>query len=180
MGITNTQSSITNGENPPLTPLSKEVGKEVAESRIYEVGYLILPTVTEEALPREVTALKDVLERVKAAVISEEFPKFKALSYPMEKRLPDGSLQRFANAYFGWVKFEVQAEGIKKIEEEFKRNANVLRFLLIKTVRESTLSFGRPPRTERPVRKEVPKDAPASAPVSEAELDKSIEKLIAE
>jgi len=51
--------------------------------------------------------------------------------------------------------------------------------LLIKTVREQTMTQGRP-RVARPERKEAPKDAPASAPVSETELDKSIEKLIAE
>lgn len=152
--------------------------EEQKEARIYEVGFLVVPSVTEEELPREVTALKDALEKEKATIISEEFPKLRALAYPMQKRV-GGGYQKYQNAYFGWVKFEVSAESAKRIEQAFKQSEKVLRYILVKTVREQTLTMGRP-RMGRPERKEVPKDAPASAPVSEVELDKSIEKLIAE
>ena len=57
----------------------------------------------------------------------------------------------------------------------------ILRFVLIKTVRESTLSVPRAPRAdvwrERPL---APKTATASVVVSETELEKSLEKIIAE
>ncbi|MDO8648149.1 MAG: 30S ribosomal protein S6 [Candidatus Peregrinibacteria bacterium] len=149
---------------------------------IYEVGYLILPTVTEEELPREVTALKDVLEKEKAAPIAEEFPRFKPLAYPIHKRIA-GVYVTFSNAYFGWVKFESTPDAIKKIENALKQAEKVLRFLLIKTVREQTMSAPRAPRGEfRRERKDegVAAVAAPSAPVSEAELEKSLEKLIAE
>lgn len=156
----------------------KESKEEVRENRIYEVGYLIVSTVSEEALPREVTALKDALDKEKAIIISEEFPKQKPLAYPMQKRVGEG-YETHTSGYFGWVKFECTPESALRIEQEFKRNERVLRYLLIKTVREQTLTSGRP-RVDRRERKEAPKDAPASAPVSEIELDKSLEKLIAE
>lgn len=35
---------------------------------IYEIGYLILPTVAEEKLAPEVSKLKEILEEVKAEV----------------------------------------------------------------------------------------------------------------
>ena len=172
--------------NPPspqtaTPPLRKEELREdgSSETRVYEVGFLVIPTVTEEELPREVTALKDVLDREKATVISEEFPKFRALAYPMQKRI-SGAIQSYANAYFGWVKFEAAPESALTIEQAFKKSDKVLRYILIKTVREQTMSSARTMRMPRTERKEAPKDAPASAPVSEVELDKSIEKLIAE
>lgn len=152
--------------------------EEQKEARIYEVGYLVVPSVSEEELPREVTALKDVLEKEKAAMISEEFPKLRPLAYAMQKRT-GGEYRTYQNAYFGWVKFEVSAESAKRIDQAFKQNEKVLRYILVKTVREQTVTLGRP-RVTRPERKEAPKDAPASAPVSEVELNKSIEKLIAE
>jgi len=155
-----------------------QVEPQDAATRVYEVGYLVVPTVTEEELPREVTALKDVLEAERVAIIAEEFPRHRPLAYPIQKRT-GGGYQTYVHAYFGWVKFEASAESAKRIEQTFKQNAKVLRFLLIKTVREQTMTQGRP-RVARPERKEAPKDAPASAPVSETELDKSIEKLIAE
>ncbi|KKW13019.1 MAG: 30S ribosomal protein S6 [Parcubacteria group bacterium GW2011_GWA2_49_9] len=175
--MTEEKSSAPTGVGaPPLA--QEELREERSETRIYEVGYLVVPSVSEEELPREVTALKDVLDKEKAAIISEEFPKLRALAYPMQKRV-GGAYQKYQNAYFGWVKFEVSAESAKRIEQAFKQSEKVLRFILVKTVREQTVTLGRP-RVTRPERKEAPKDAPASAPVSEMELDKSIEKLIAE
>ena len=153
--------------------------EETPESRIYEIGYLLLPTISEEVLPQEVTALKDVLEKEKAMIISEEFPRFRALSYGMRKRT-GGTYQTYLNAYFGWVKFEVKAGSAARIERELKKHASLLRFMLIKTVREQTFGLGRPLRTERAPRREAPKDVLSSVPVSEIELDKSLEKLIGE
>ncbi len=161
-------------EQPDVSAKADDAG-----NRIYEVGYLIVPAVSEEELPREVTALKDVLEKEKAVVIAEEFPKFRPLAYPMQKRVP-GGYQKHLNGYFGWVKFEAPGESVQRIDEAFKTNEKVLRYMLIKTVREATMSSPRPMRAPQTSRKEAPKDAPASAPVSEVELDKSIEKLIAE
>ena len=160
------------------TPVAVAGPAEDIAQRVYEVGYLIVPTVSEEELPREVTALKDALEKEKVSVISEEFPKFRPLAYPMQKRAHD-AYETHANAYFGWVKFEASPESVVRIDKEFKKNEKVLRYILVKTVREQTLTMGRP-RAERRERKEVPKDAQLGAPVSESELDKSIEKLIAE
>jgi len=127
--------------NPPspqtaTPPLRKEELREdgSSETRVYEVGFLVIPTVTEEELPREVTALKDVLDKEKATVISEEFPKFRALAYPMQKRI-SGAIQSYANAYFGWVKFEAAPESALTIEQAFKKSDKVLRYILIKTVR---------------------------------------------
>ncbi|MDO8620580.1 MAG: 30S ribosomal protein S6 [bacterium] len=159
------------------TPVSLGSAEE-AVSRIYEVGYLIVPTVSEEELPREVTALKDVLEKEKVAIIAEDFPKLRPLAYPIQKRA-GGVYQKHMNAYFGWVKFESSPESVLRIDQAFKQSEKVLRYILIKTVREHTLTMGRL-RTERRERKEAPKDATPAVPVSETELDKSIEKLIAE
>ncbi len=162
----------------PYKQVGREEKEEKKENRIYEVGYFLVPTVSEEELPREVTALKDALDKEKAAIISEEFPKQRPLAYPMQKRVGEG-YETHTSGYFGWVKFETTPESALRIEQAFKKSERVLRYLLIKTVREHTLTAGRP-RSDRRERKEVPQGAPASAPVSEIELDKSLEKLIAE
>ena len=161
--------------------LPKEAGTpSTDESRVYEIGYLLVPSIVETDVPREVTAIKDLIEKEKAGIISEEFPKFRALAYPMRKHI-GGAWQTCANAYFGWVKFEGSPEAARKIEDELRRSQNILRYLLIKTIREHTLVGARPPRVDGPrAKRDAPADAEPSAPVSEVELDKSIEKLIAE
>ncbi|PIQ68314.1 MAG: hypothetical protein COV91_04810 [Candidatus Taylorbacteria bacterium CG11_big_fil_rev_8_21_14_0_20_46_11] len=164
-----------------VSDVSEEVvGDEGAENRIYEVGYLLVGSLAENDVPREVTVIKDILEKEGAVVFAEEFPKMRPLTYKMKKSI-SGAYQTFENAYFGWMKFEVTGDKVKVIEEELKRDVAILRYLLIKTVREHTLVGARPPRTDGPREKrEAPTEAPPSAPVSEVELEKSIEKLIAE
>lgn len=170
-------------EGTTLTPNSSvrvagEEKEEETENRIYEVGYFLVPTISEAELPREVTVLKDALDKKNAMIIAEEFPKLRPLAYPMQKRVGEG-FQTHMSGYFGWVKFESTPASALRIEHEFKKSERVLRYIFIKTVREHTLTAGRP-RIDKRERKEAPKDAPASSPISETELDKSLEKLIAE
>ena len=45
--------------------------------------------------------------------------------------------------YFGWVKFELEAGAIENVKKIFDNNVDVLRHLIIKTVRENTLLNGK-------------------------------------
>ena len=100
-------------------------GTDGAEPRIYELGYLIVPAVSEGNLPREVATIKDTLDAEKVAVISEEFPKWRALAYPMRKRTSAGYATH-ESGYFGWVKFEASAQSAARIEHECKQNPQIL------------------------------------------------------
>ena len=170
------------------TDMIEIVEKDVdSEARIYEIGYHIVPTIPEEKLVGEVGAIKDILAKEKAAVIAEDFPKRRELAYTIKKSIA-GKYQKFDTAYFGWVKFEVVPEGIHRIKDGFEKNANILRFILVETVRESTLLasqkiFVRRPEGEKHEKKEIPMvsgDAPIKSPISEAELDKTIDELVVE
>lgn len=174
-----TTDTTQGNSSPDVASLAEEkMSTEEAGTRIYEIGYLIVPTVPEAELPREVTALKDVLGKEQAVLISEEFPKLRQLAYPMQKRDGEG-YRRYINGYFGWLKFETSPGGAFRIEQDIRGLPSLLRYLLIKTVREHTLTASRL-RADRREHKEAPKGALPSAPVSETELDKSLEKLIAE
>ncbi len=152
---------------------------EDAVLRVYEVGYHMLPTLSVEDVPREVTVLKDLLEKEGAVVLAEEFPKLRPLTYEIS-RLSAGAYQKYTSAYFGWIKLEATPEAAKKIEVGLKTMGNILRFLFIKTIREHTLAPRMPRVDARKERKEIPKEVAPSAPVSETELDQSLQKIIAE
>ncbi len=162
--------------------IEKSAENEEATPRIYEVGFLLVPTLPEADIPREMTSLKDELQKTGAQMIGEEMPKMRVLAYPMRPKKGGKPGEHFTSAYFGWVKFELSAGRIKGLEETLHNLATVLRFIVVKTVRESTLSVPRASRQEfrREGAPTAPKDAPASVVVSETELDKSLEKLIAE
>ncbi len=105
---------------------------------IYEVGYLILPTVGEDALAPEVSKLKETLSDASAKVIGDEYPALINLQYEMTKRI-DTKNVRFDQAYFGWIKFETEGESIEKIKKQLDLNKVLLRYIIISTVRENTL-----------------------------------------
>ena len=92
--------------------------------------------------------------------------------------------KKFTTAYFGWLKFETKSELMTSIKKAVDANPNVLRYLLIKTVRENTLYVPKL-NSVKVGEKEAPK-AKKSIKTDEKkatsleDIDKSIEELVAE
>jgi len=155
--------------------LEKEGGLQV-----YELGYHIVSTVAEENVPAEAEALKAIVLQDGGSLISEGEPKLINLAYSMTKSVADVK-KKFTSAYFGWIKFETKSELMPTIKKAVDAYPNVLRYLLIKTVRENTLFV--PKLNVRTGEKEAPK-AKKSIKVEEKkatsveELDKTIDELI--
>jgi ribosomal protein S6 len=144
---------------------------------VYEVGYHIVPAVSPEKLPTEVDAIKAVLGKSGATVISEEFPKLRNLAYTMVKAIGPAR-HRYDSAYFGWIKFEAAPQATAEIKTALDGNEKVLRYLLIKTARENTLYGPKilPQEKEAALGTDEVKDVKAVMP---EELDKTIDKLVA-
>lgn len=117
----------------------KETVAKNNEEKIYEVGYHVVSSVAEELVPAEVEKIKSFLAKEKAIIISEEAPKLRPLAYSIKKKF--GSVYKtFDKAYFGFIKFELPEEGdIINIDTAVKKDEEVLRHLIIKTVRENTM-----------------------------------------
>lgn len=140
--------------------------------KVYELGYHILPTVSEGNLSKEVEAIKSKITDLGGEFISEAAPQNTALAYEIVKEISNKN-HKFNNAYFGWIKFEVEAEKIESLKEEMEKNLNVLRFIIIKTVRENTLATIKiAHKGSRKVTKEDTK------PMDEAEVDKKIDEIV--
>lgn len=153
--------------------------KSVEGKAVYEVGYLVMPSVSLELLPREVDGIKAIIAKVGGEVISEGAPEMKPLAYTMIK--PVGPARpRFDTAYFGWIKFEATKESIGEVKKALDAVENLIRFLLVETVRENTLYSAKilkdKEESEKP---EAPKAPVAPVQSSEEEIDKAVEKLIA-
>lgn len=150
------------------------------DGQIYEVGFHILPTVPEEKLQEVVSKLEDSINKNGGSIISEEFPKIRNLSYEIKKRVETKYLS-FNKAYFGWVKFEMLSASIDKVDKEMKSNENILRFIIVKTIRENTMHTFKSPIMNREEIVKVSKDLPVQAgkvEISEEEIDKSIDELV--
>lgn len=161
---------------------NEELQAQEIDSRVYEVGYLLLPYVTEDNLARETDKIKEAITLAGGAVFSEENPHMLSLAYPMYK-VVSNKKTKFESAYFGWVKFDGDPKGVAKIKKAMEAEENVLRFIIIKTVRENTLARKPAAFTSKPIKpavKEEPKTEEAPQEINEVELDKTIEDLVIE
>jgi ribosomal protein S6 len=152
------------------------------DRQIYEIGYHLLPTVEEPHVPAEAVNLKSIVEENGGSVISEEMPKMTPLAFVISKNI-ESKKQNFNKAYFGWIKFEAEPSRLKYIKNKADNLASVLRFIIIKTVREDTLHVPKIPmfKKENNVSKEPKGDDLAEKPkASSAEIDKSIDDLVIE
>jgi ribosomal protein S6 len=145
---------------------------------VYEVGYLMVPTIAEESLGEEVTLLKDFFTANGAVFISDEYPKMMELAYEMTRSI-NNKKQKFNTSYFGWVKFECTTEQGKIIKEALDKNEKLIRYLMIKTVRENTMSVKRPyGKPDGARRRQTPKAVEDKGPINEETIDKEIEALV--
>jgi len=146
------------------------------DKKIYELGYLLVPSIAEENVASEVQAIKAVLEKYESEFITEDFPKLRALSYPMTKKA-NGSSAKFDKAYFGWVKFETNPNVIDQIKGELDKSDKILRSMIVLTVRENTLIGQK--MIFRP-HAEGEKEGKKEEKMSEEEIEKTIENLVVE
>lgn len=152
------------------------------ETEIYEVGYHIMPSVPEEKLPLEVSAIESaIISKNGGVMIASEAPSKIELAYTMAKKV-GATRHKCDEAYFGWFKFEMSPANINALKSFLDAQDNVLRFLLIKTVRENTIVGDKliaaekealAPKEDTKVESKVEK-----AVVTEAELDKTIDELV--
>jgi len=183
------KETITTSKEVESPPSDKDHGvgaeEKDEEKAIYEIGYHILPSISEEELPAHVSAIKDMIKKEAGVFIMEEAPAKISLAYPMSK-MEEGKRSIFEGAYFGWVKFETQRTHIGNIKHALDENNNVLRFLIIETVREDTRAPRRSVTAQKvetlakskPMVKLTKKET--SAPIVDSEIDRTIEELVVE
>lgn len=110
------------------------------EANVYELGYLVLPSVDEDKLTDVVSNLKGIIKKAGASELDSETPMKIDLAYTMSKTI--GARKYVVNeAYIGWLKFEVEPSNVPEVDKAVRALEEVLRFLLIKTPRETVFTF---------------------------------------
>ncbi len=151
--------------------------------KVYEVGYLLLPTIEESKVLDNASKIKGFVETNNGIFVSEGNPELKSLAYPMVKHIA-GRNQKFDKAYFGWLKFECSSDAVVDIKEAIRKMEDVLRFLAITTVKDTPakttkFAFGNKgeEEAEEVAEEEVEGDTDE---INEKELDDTIDDLVIE
>ncbi len=114
--------------------------EDVFVTQVYELGYLVLPSVTEDNIPKVVSNLVSIIEKAGGKPLDSEDPYLEDLAYAMSKTI--GARKYVVNdAYVGWMKFEIASSEVEQIKKTVEKVEEILRCLLIKVPRETTFTF---------------------------------------
>ena len=159
---------------------SNDVGADT-NSRVYELGYLLVPTISEENLPVMYGNIKELVSSFSGELISDEMPKMIPLAYSMVKVISNVR-NKFNTAYFGWIKFTMDSDKVLELKKKLDLDPNFIRFLILKTVKENTIAAKRFVRGDMHSRKpkaEKSENNDVVVPINKEEIDKEIEAMIA-
>lgn len=152
---------------------------EEKNGKVYEFAFLLVPTIPEEGIAGAFGELKAILEKVGATFVSEELPHLITLAYEMSRVIANKKT-KFSSGYFGWIKFELDPALTAEFKNTIDRREEMIRYLIIKTVRENTVaskkSFvhgGDARRRTYTKKEEVP-----GVPVDSEAIDKEIDALV--
>ena len=146
---------------------------------VYELGYHVVPTVPEDGVSGVVEKIRKALGS--AEILNEQFPSRLVLAYTVERSV-QGKREKYGESHFGFIKFATDRENIPALNKALSAMSEILRFIIVETVREDAPAPRRAIFTSSRLEGETikkPEVAPEkAAEVSEAELDKSIDALV--
>lgn len=157
-----------------------KIENKTDSSNVYEISYILLPNLSNDDVSKEVASLQETIASKGGEVISFENPVLIDLAYPMVK-VTTSSRVKCQKGYFGYIKFEIESDSVSEIKKYAESNPSIVRFLIIKTVRENTLVNGKMvlKKEEKISKIDDPKEEGiVEAPLDEALLDKSIDNLV--
>lgn len=123
--------------------MTKEIETTV-DNRVYEVSYIFDNKIEESSALKKADALKQSIATLGGSFVSEETPYIRELAYEMIRVVNNVNI-RFNEGYFGWIKFEMTADKVKEFEKTLKTDEEVVRYLVVKTIKENTVFTKRAP-----------------------------------
>lgn len=170
---------MSDGEVNEENEIKDEINTEPNE-RVYELGYLLVPTIPQEDVPAVYGNLKELIASLGGVPIADEMPKMISLAYAMVKVVANVR-NKFNTAYFGWTKFTMETDKVLELKKKLDLDPNFIRFLILKTVKENTIAAKRFVRGEvmhrRPPTKKA--DDEVVIPINKEEIDKEIDAMVA-
>lgn len=141
--------------------------------KVYELGIHLLPTLSEADVQIEFSKIKSHIEKAQGEFISESAPRLFTLAYEIPKTIK-AQKKWYETAYFGWVKFELEAKHLSALEKYVKELDSMLRYIFVKTVAEDTMVSKDLLANDGDIQDEMPipktEDA-VTAPIEEAKAE---------
>jgi ribosomal protein S6 len=121
-----------------------DINEITVDSRVYEISFIFDNKLDEGAALEKSNAIKQSIATFGGSFISEEAPYMRELAYEMIRVVNNVNV-RFNEGYFGWIKFEMEPAKVKEFEKALKLDEQLVRYLVVTTVRENTVYTKRAP-----------------------------------
>ena len=151
-------------------------------SSVYEIGYHLVPTLTEEAVAAAVKDITELLKKNGAETVGDRFPVKIPLAYTIQKRV-SAKILRFNEAYFGWVAFEMPRDAVAVVTAALDAHPSMLRYIVVTTDRDAVAASLSGAVAEVPVIGNIEKpkrEAEAGGEVSDVALNQALETMATE
>lgn len=89
----------------------------------YEAVFITTPVLNTDEYTRTVKKYLDFLEKNGGELVSKEDWGIKQLAYPIQKK---------TTGFYTLMEFQLDPQAIRRLEIEFKRDENIMRFLTVK------------------------------------------------
>lgn len=109
------------------------------ETRIYEIGYHLIPALDENARGDAVDAIRKAVEDRGGVILNETYPELIDLAYEMTHDML-GKRHRYMTAYFGWMYCQLEPAQLAEIQDYLKGNEHILRSIVVITDKEHALA----------------------------------------
>ena len=109
------------------------------KEKIYEIGFHLIPSLDEDTVVKEFDQVHKFVQSL-GEVITMQEPQLIELAYTIRHKVrgEDGAYPRFVEAFFCSVKCAIQTDAVQSIKDLLQESENVLRFIIVETVREDT------------------------------------------
>jgi small subunit ribosomal protein S6 len=88
----------------------------------YETVFISTPVLSSDEYSKTVKKYTDFLEKNGGKLVSKEDWGIRTLAYPIQKK---------TSGFYTLIEFQIDGSMIKKMEVEFKRDENIMRFLTV-------------------------------------------------
>ncbi|MCO5248004.1 MAG: 30S ribosomal protein S6 [Chitinophagales bacterium] len=89
----------------------------------YETVFITTPVLSADEYTRTVKKYLDFLESNGGEIVSKEDWGIKQLAYPIQKK---------TTGYYSLIEFKIDPQIIKRLEVQYKRDENIMRFLTVR------------------------------------------------
>ncbi len=164
-----------------MKEMENKAENEGTDARIYEVGYILMSTIPEENISAIYSNLKELVNSLGGEIVSDEMPRMIPLAYTMVK-VVQNIRHKFDTGYFGWIKFSMDPEKVLDLKKKIELDTNIVRSLILKTVKENTVAAKRFVRGDITRRKTFSAkkegENETEQPINKEEIDKEIDALV--